>query len=347
MSNSTVRVLNPNETIAWPEDLIRSAGFPAIDSWSNCIKQIYDIPVYRLVSQQGDQINGFLVLFWIRHPIFGNYLTTAPFASYGGFASKNIQVRNDLLLKASNLCQDLRADYVVVRYYSIQNNPPAPWHSHPIYATYLVDLTSNLELLLSSFRPNHRNHVRKSHKRGFSIRFGHLELLDAVHEALARSMHELGSPYHSKQYLRVMAESFKDNLEFAVVYDKSKNLVGSGVFIFHDQVVTNLHANILRKYRSDYAGEFFYWSLINRYSLKGLKTFDLGRSLIGSGNEVFKMKWNSRKELLAYWYFLSPGQSIPDLNQKNPKFQLAITLWRHLPFSVVRLLGPTLIRGLA
>jgi hypothetical protein len=74
---------------------------------------------------------------------------------------------------------------------------------------------------------------------------------------------------------------------------------------------------------------------------------DLGRSLIGSGNETFKMKWRPRKKELAYWYTLMPGQQLPALHQKNPKFQLAISLWKRLPAFVVRPFGPFLIKGLA
>ena len=59
------------------------------------------------------------------------------------------------------------------------------------------------------------------------------------------------------------------------------------------------------------------------------------------------MKWKPHKQLLAYWYALQPGATMPDLNQKNPKFQVAIWLWKRLPDFIVRPLGPFLIKGLA
>jgi hypothetical protein len=201
--------------------------------------------------------------------------------------------------------------------------------------------------MMSAYTSDHRNHIRKSLKKNFSIKFGQLELLDDTYEGLARSMHELGSPYHNKSYLGMMAEALGNALEFAVLYSPHGEIAGAGVFISQGNVVTNLHANILRRYRSDYAGEFLYWSLIERYSRKGYKVFDLGRSLIGSGNEVFKMKWKPRKQLLAYWYALMPGHTLPELNQKNPKFQIAIWMWKHMPAFAVRLLGPFLIKGVA
>ena len=48
--------------------------------------------------------------------------------------------------------------------------------------------------------------------------FGHLDLLDDAYDVLVRCMHELGSPYHAKIYLKTMAELFGDALEFAVLY---------------------------------------------------------------------------------------------------------------------------------
>jgi lipid II:glycine glycyltransferase (peptidoglycan interpeptide bridge formation enzyme) len=238
-------------------------------------------------------------------------------------------------------------EYVNVRFEAGEETPPEGWIQHPVYATYLVEMVSQPDQLLKDYSSDHRNHVRKSQRKGFSINFGHLELLDDAYEALARSMHELGSPYHGKSYLRRMANSLGDSLEFAVVYSPDGELAGAGVFIFQEDAVTNLHANILRRFRSEYAGEFLYWSVLERYSRMGLKQFDLGRSLIGSGNETFKMKWKPRRKQLAYWYALMSGNELPDLNQKNPRFQLAISLWKRLPGFVVRLLGPFLIKGLA
>jgi len=346
-SSRQVRILQEKESIVLPESLSNSAGFTGLDSWTSFVHKVYDFPAYRIVAQSNNEIDGWLALVYVKHPIFGNYLTTSPFGSYGGFAYSSIPSRDTLLEKAQALAVELGVEYVNLRFEAVQESSPNGWIQHPVYATYRVDLSSDLEQLMSKYSSDHRNHIRKSLRKGFSIKFGHLDLLDHVYEGLTRSMHELGSPYHNKGYLRAMAESLGDMLEFAVMYSASGEFCGAGVFIFQDDVVTNLHANILQRFRSDYAGEFLYWSVIERYGRRGFKVFDLGRSLIGSGNETFKMKWRPRKQLLAYWYALMPGHTLPELNQKNPKFQIAIWLWKHLPSFVVRPLGPFLIKGLA
>ena len=327
--------------------LERKLSFSGLDSWTNLAHAMYDYKMVRYTVTEDSQTLAAISLVEVKHPVFGHYLVTAPFGSYGGFAFESQTARDLLLDEVSRLAGDLKVEYVAIRFDEGDSAPPDNWIQHPAYYTYLVDLTPGSEALLKTFSSDHRNHVRKSTKKGFTIRFGHLDLLDDIYEALARSMHELGSPYHAKIYLQKMAELLGDTLEFAVLYDPQGKIAGGGVFIYQGDTVFNLHANILRDVRSNYAGEFLYWSVIERGIQKGLKTFDLGRSLIGSGNEVFKMKWQPRKKLLAYWHWLAPGHELPALDQKNPKFQLAIAVWKRLPAFIVRPLGPHLVRGLA
>jgi len=347
MPEIRIRTLEEGQVPAWSDVLISSATFTALPAWSNLVRDMYGYKIHGFEAIRDDEVVGLLVLTHVQHPIFGNYLTTAPFGSYGGFTYSTLDARDVLLEKAQALANELSVEYVNVRFEAGSESPPNGWLQHPIYSTYCADLNPDSEKLLSTYGSDHRNHVRKSLKKNFSVKFGHLDLLDDAYEALVRSMHELGSPYHGKKYLRAMAESLGDKLEFAVLYNAQKKLAGAGVFITLGNTVTNLHANILRDQRSDYAGEFLYWSVIQRYSQKGFEIFDIGRSLNGSGNETFKMKWKPRKVSLAYWYYLPKGGPIPELNQKSAKFQLAIRIWKILPAFVVRALGPSLIRGLA
>lgn len=326
----------------------RHAAFTSTEAWSRLVESVYGFRSHRLETQADGDVSGLLCLTHVRHPLFGNYLTTAPYGSYGGFAFVAPEVRDSLLVQAAELGHRLGVDHVNVRFSpDDEEHPPSGWLQQPIYATYRMDLSTDTESLLARFSSDHRNHVRKSLKKGFAIRFGHLDLLDAAYEALALSMQELGSPFHGKTYLRTMAEEFGDQLEFCVVERDDGTPAGAGVLIRHGTVINNLYANILRAHRSDYAGEFLYWRIIERYAALGCDTFDIGRSLAGSGNETFKMKWKPRRVPLAYWYFLREGRRLPNLNQANPRFATAIRLWKRMPRCVVRPLGPLLIRGIA
>ncbi len=349
MSDLRVRLLLPDEPSNWPKELTGPATFTVLDSWTSLGQRAYGFPVYRLETEQESGVNGILSLMEIKHPLLGHYLVTAPFGSYGGFAFTSSEARDALLARAHQLGNELGAEYVNARFDAGPGDetPPAGWVQDPIYVTFLMDLAPNPEDLMKNFSSDHRNHLRKSLKKGFTVKFGKLDLLDDAYEGLAQSMHELGSPYHSKTYLQNMAQSLGEKLDFVVIYAPNGKIAGAGVFIAHGNVITNLHLNILRAHRSNYAGEFAYWKVIEHYCQKGFAVFDIGRSLIGSGNETFKMKWKPRRQLLAYWYALKPGAELPHINQKSPRFRFAIATWKRLPAFIVRRIGSFLIRGLA
>ena len=347
MPEIRIRKLEQNQVATWSDPLASSATFTALDPWSNLVRQTYGYEIHRYEAIKDDLVVGLLALTHIRHPIFGSYLVTSPFGSYGGFAYSSVEARDALLQEARCLADELDVAYVVLRFVDHENNPPAPWIQDPTYSTYLIDLPDNAEDLWKNFGSQHRKHTRQSLRKGFQIQFGHLELLDDTYEALARSMHELGSPYHSKKYLQRMATLLGDYLEFVVVRDEKGSLAGSAVLIRQGKTATNLHANILRDFRTEYAGEFLYWSMLEHYCQMGIKVCDMGRSLNDSGNETFKMKWRPNKVPLSYWYYLPKGGEIPGLHQKSPKFQLTIQIWKMLPAFVVRAMGPHLIRGIA
>lgn len=346
MPEVRVRKLEADQPAAWNEALASSAAFTALDPWSRLVRQTYGYEIHRFEAVQDDEATGILVLAHVRHPIFGNYLATSPFGSYGGFAFATDEARNALLDTARKLSDELRVNYCVLRFLDGGDAPSSPWIQHPIYSTYFIDLPRDAEELWGRFGSQHRKHTRQALRKGFQIRFGHLDLLDDAYEVLARSMHELGSPYHSKKYLQRMAELLGGDLEFAVLRDAKGRLAGAAVLVYQGGTASNLHANILREFRAEYAGEFLYWSLLERYCQKGMTVCDMGRSLNGSGNETYKMKWRPRKAPLAYWYYLPRGGRVPELNQKSAKFQLAIRAWKLLPGFVVRALGPHLIRGI-
>ncbi|MBE7536472.1 MAG: GNAT family N-acetyltransferase [Anaerolineales bacterium] len=346
MNNLQIKKLSPESPLRVPESLSFPATFTALDSWTRLVKEIYGYETHRFEAAHDNEATGILALTHVRHSIFGNYLATSPFGSFGGFAFSSTEARDGLLNEAQRLSDELKVDYAVIRFIEDNNSPPSSWIQNPIYSTYLLDLPSNPEDLMQTFGHQHRKHTRQSLRKGFKVQFGHLDLLDITYEALARSMHELGSPYHSKKYLQTMASLLGDNLEFAVIKNADDSLVGSAVLAYHGVTATNLHANILSQYRAEYAGECLYWNILEHYVQKGIKICDMGRSLNGSGNETFKFKWKPRKVPLAYWYYLPKGGGIPELNQKSPKFQFAIWVWKRLPAFVTRALGPHLIRGI-
>jgi len=335
----------PTLTDGFPTSIYTAEpGYTALPEWAELAKKMYGYVTYPISIANRTQISAFAALTHIKHPIFGSYLTSAPYSSYGGIWFKDLESANILSTEIKKLAVLLGADYAMARFRGAVPTIWDGWIGSPIYQTYRINLADQGGL--EQYSSNHRNHIRKALKKGFEIQIGGAELIEDTYQGLARSMRELGSPYHSKSYLTEMCSILNRKIDLAVVRFGSK-IVGAGVFIRHGKEVINLHANILREFRQHYAGEFFYWFMIQHYHEVGLDYFDLGRSLVGSGNEIFKLKWNPQVAPLNYWYYMPKGGNIPEMNQKSPKFQLAIAVWRHLPQFLVNQIGPHLINGIA
>ena len=167
--------------------------------------------------------------------------------------------------------------------------------------------------MLKTFSSDHRNHIRKSIRKGFEIRFGHLELLDDIYEALAQSMHELGSPYHSKTYLRKMAEHLGGMLEFAVLYTAEGKIAGGGVFIYQGGTVFNL-LQIFYGIPAQHTRANFYITVIERV-IQRIKNFDPAQSdrLRQRG---LQMKWSPRKQNFSNG-IAGARSELPSLNQNQ------------------------------
>ena len=94
------------------------------------------------------------------------------------------------------------------------------------------------------------------------------------------------------------------------------------------------------------ANDFMYWELMRRGSESGIRLFDYGRSREGTGSYRFKKHWGFVPEPLHYQYKLVQQNSMSDLSPGNPKYRLAISVWKRLPVGLTRMLGPYLARGL-
>ena len=64
---------------------------------------------------------------------------------------------------------------------------------------------------------------------------------------------------------------------------------------------------------------------------RGFHTFDFGRSTPDEGTYHFKKQWGAEPRELVWEYWMADGAPVPQLNPKNPKFELAIRAWQHLP----------------
>ena len=101
-----------------------------------------------------------------------------------------------------------------------------------------------------------------------------------------------------------------------------------------------------RRYARFAPNMMLYGSVLKHACDQGYRVFDFGRSTIDSGTYRFKQQWGAKPVQLQWHYWLHNGQQLPELNPQNPKYKLAIEIWKRLPLYMTTVLGPRISKYL-
>jgi FemAB-related protein (PEP-CTERM system-associated) len=258
---------------------------------------------------------------------------------YGGICADDAESYYCLLEASGRLASSLGVRYVEIR------NRTEPFASslpgRDLYVTFTQDLTPGPEQLFQRLPRDTRYMIRKTLKSG-------LEWTDDIklpefYEIFARSVHRLGTPVFPKKLFSMLRSEFPDRCRIFGVRKGKTAIAGVLCFYFKDQVLP-YYAGSLPEYVKDSPNNFMYWSLIAQSCRENLRLFDFGRSKKGTGSYHFKLAWSMQVTDLPYRYQLVRAKEVPQMSPVDHKFQAPVALWKKLPFSLTKALGPQLIR---
>jgi FemAB-related protein (PEP-CTERM system-associated) len=295
---------------------------------------------YLAAQDAAGSITGILPLVLVKSRIFGRILCSLPFMNYGGPVAATPEAAAELMRHAILRTEELGADYLELRCpVSLETKMEVSTRK----ISMIVPLTPDPEVLFNSFSQKHRKNIRRAQKNNLEVRKGGLPLLDDFFSTLELSWRSLGTPMYSKSYFQRILKTFPLNTAIYTCSHAGAPVAVAMIGHFNG-VVEGMWAGARQELRHLDANYVLYWEMLRDACLAGHKLFHLGRSTSHSGAEQFKSKWNAEIRQL-YWYFHRPdGGPMPQLNVDNPKYQLAIAAWRHLPLPATRLIGPHLAR---
>lgn len=351
LAPSEVTILMRVETLDYDEGARRWDAWVAprtrtvtdLSAWGAVVREAYGLGSHLLVAvDEEGRTRGALALYEVRHPLFGHYLATAPFANDGGLHYDDPRARDVLLTEAKRICADRRASHVVIRTRGEDLPGFAPDHR---YHTAVVDLRGGAGALWERLPAKTRNQVRRGRKEGFDVRAGPAEI-EPFHRVFHAHMRELGSPAHALRYYELIAKHLGEHTSFVVVRDGDTVVAGALLSTIND-TAANIHTVALREYNRRCPNYLLYWHMMETSCEAGCTRFDMGRSLEGGSNLSFKENWSPEITPLSYNYHLRTLKEVPFADPRNPRYRLPIEVWRRLPLPLTRALGPHLIKGLA
>ncbi len=309
--------------------------------WKDIVERTFGHRGYYLLAISNDDVVGVLPLFHMKSLLFGNFLVSLPFFNYGGILADTKEAVDALILKAEELGRDLGVEHVELRHGFPLDNVELKVKTHKV--TMLLDLPEDSDALWNSFKSKLRSQVRRPQKEGMEVKIGALDQVDNFYEVFSINMRDLGTPVYSKTFFVNILNAFPDDAWIVTVfYDNLP--VASGFIIGFKDVLEIPWASSIRKYNRFAPNMLLYWSILEFACKKGFKRFDFGRSSLNKGTYRFKKQWGAKPCQLYWYYWLRTGGDLPSINPDNPKYKMAIDLWRRLPLGITRLLGPRIVK---
>lgn len=298
-------------------------------------------PWYLMATQAGNVV-GVLPLAQVKSLLFGHHLSGLPFCVYGGPLAANESIETALLLAAKKLAQQQEVDDLEIRSAKpFLSEKSGEWLQKDLYFTFRRALSDDSEVNLKAIPRKQRAMVRKAVAANLHHTID-TDWQDFLY-CYDTSVRNLGTPAFPRTYFKVLKEVFGAYIDILTVRLDQQPISSVLSFYYKDEVLPyygggNERARVLA------ANDYMYWQLMEHAREKGVKTFDFGRSKQGTGAFAFKKNWGFEPQALPYHYHLVRAKSMPEINPNNPKYALLITVWKKLPLSVSRMLGPLISR---
>lgn len=319
-----------------------SATFFHRAGWQNILRRVFQHDTYFLYAELDGLIQGVLPLGHVQSLMFGNSLTSLPFAVYGGVAAVSTDAAEALEGEAQQLAARLGVAHLELRHLDRRH---VDWPMQDLYVTFRKEILANEEANMLAIPRKQRAMVRKGIKNGLQSEID--PGVDRFFSLYADNVHRHGTPAMPRKYFQALRAEFGADCEVLTVTAPDGRAVSSVMSFYFRGEVLPYYAGDDACARELAANDFKYWELMRRACARGLNVFDYGRSKQGSGSFAFKKNWGFDPRPLHYEYCLYKRDAVPQNNPSNAKYRLLIKAWRRLPIGLANRLGPFIVRHLA
>lgn len=327
------------------DELVRSlpgASVYHLSPWRRLIRSLFGHETHVLVAEQNGTLIGMLPLVRLRSMLFGDYMVSMPYFNYGGPIGSSRNVEEQLMTAAAELADELGVRHVEFRDIEPRSDV---WSLRTDKVAMILPLPRDPDELWKSIGTKKRTRIRHPLKEGALVRHGGPELLDDFYEVFARNMRDLGTPVYSKRFFSEILHAFPRDTSITSVRVKG-HPVAAGFLVGHKNKMEIPWASSTREANRLAVNMLLYWEILKRSIEEGYQVFDFGRSTVGGGTYAFKKQWGAAEHQLYWHYWLREGEELPSLTPSNPKYAMAIKVWRKLPLAVTRWLGPAVVKNL-
>jgi FemAB-related protein (PEP-CTERM system-associated) len=311
-----------------------------LTKWKNVIEKTFGYKSFYFYAEREGRITAIAPLFLVENWVIGRCIHSAPYSAYAGICAADETSESALLDYVKRFAVDQESGYLELHQ---RNSPLFPdFHHNPLYVTFTTELSANVEANWKKLPRDTRYMVRKGEKSGLKTQHG-FEQMDSFYVLFSESMRRLGTPVFPKSFFENLVSEFGAQVDLMVVLADSQPVSAVMSFFFRDTILPYFAGASAAAPRLA-ANNFMYWKLMTLAAERGFRFFDFGRSKRNTGAFAFKSQWGMTAEPLNYQVYLVRRKTVPNFSPVNPKFEMAARLWRRLPRSLAKSMGPRIVR---
>ncbi|MBD3168585.1 MAG: FemAB family PEP-CTERM system-associated protein [candidate division Zixibacteria bacterium] len=346
-SNINIKLADQSDIEKWDNYLEKSSNktFAHRWGWSEVLKNSFGVKPYYFIAGENGEVRGILPTTLMKSMLFGKFLISLPWLDYGGPVADNEEIALKLVDSADKLARDNDCEFFEMR---AVRHRLADMTEKTDKREFIIDLSGGEETVWKSFDAKARNQVRKAEKANLTVEFGGVEMLGEFYKVFACNMRDLGTPVWPSSLFTEIFRNFPGDAEFALV-KLDGNAIAGGLLLHYGDYSGVPSASAYRHYLNLCPNNILYWEIIKRCIQRGSTVFDFGRSSENAGTYRFKKQWSKKSvepREQVWQYRLFKIDNLPELNPNNPKFKLAINIWRRLPLPIANFLGPKIVTKL-
>jgi FemAB-related protein (PEP-CTERM system-associated) len=316
---------------------------PHLLAWKTVIESTFGHQTHYLLSQgQDGEIDGVLPLVRLRSRLFGDFLVSVPFLNYGGPLASREETAHGLMRAAVGKAGELGVSHLEVR---TETNTDYGLQVRSSKHSLRLGLPSSADRLWQGFSPKLRSQIKRAQREPVTVTIGGDGEMDGFYEVFARNMRDLGTPVYSRRFFESILRELPGSTWICSVRIGERP-VAAGFLLGFGGTLEIPWASSLREFNRFSPNMLLYWAILQFACEHGFAVFDFGRSSPDSGPYRFKLQWGAEPVPLYWHYWVQGGGPLPDLTPRNPKLQLAVRVWRHLPLALTKLVGPAIVKNL-
>ena len=336
-----IEAINENGAEAWQDYVTNSphSTFYHQYQWRSALEAAYNLRTWYLMATEDGRTCGILPLAEVSSLQGRRSMISLPFANYGGVVADSPEAETALLNAAATILKQRGMKYLELKH--VRHCEDTRLVDKLNYHSLELPLTEDSEeIWKNQLNAKVRNQVRKAEKTGVTAAIGP-ELLPAYFSVYRRNLRDLGTPTHSMRWFRSVCDLFSRDMTAIICYVEGKPVAGAWLVFFKDIAILHSAASLM-EYRKYCPNNLVYWKAIEHCCKRRCHTLDFARSRVGAGTYHFKQQWGAIPRQTYYQYVLNTVKEPPDVDPSNPKFKLAIDVWRRLPLPLANAVGPIL-----